>query len=586
MHDPQHPFSDDPEPLDTRRSPLPHSVDRLLDLFLTERLRGQDPESHRARALVAAAVVMVVISLAVLLLIPWRSGSEFYGWPLPRSEVASLSLTIVVGLSLAYIVRRTGSTRSTSWLLPVSGLILITHFAMLSGGSNSPVLGWLTLLPMVSAFLAGGRTVGWVTAAALVVLYVLHLADVMAWTPPRYERSGAEARDDLLRTRVMIAAAAAFLGWYYEQLQHIAADRLNATNQRLEATNDALRVSRLHLRQIAENIGQAIWMEEPVEGRILYVNPSFELLYGVSASDLQINPHAWRRVVVPADRGIPPDGPDGKDHLYRIAIDDDGERWVRHACWRAEGSSKRVIHIAADVTLRRHAESLRERFLEAVLEVQENERRHLARELHDETGQALTALLVGLRAMRNGLDNQRQAHVETLATQLRQVIGDLGRLARGLHPSVLDELGLTAGLQRLGQDLRNAHAIDVDVRVSGPAEESGLSPQQRLALYRIAQEALTNVARHAHARRADVSVDLCDDEVCLRIEDDGRGFDIAEPSAPPRDIGMGLGLHGMRERATLLGGALHVESAPGRGTTVFARIPRQNSQGTSRALIA
>ncbi len=577
------PRSAQPEPA---LSPLPMRLEQVLDWFIPDGLRGAGEEDRRARLVVVSALAITFLATVALLFIDWdlrRYDVLSWPFPLPRGEVVSLIMTMLIGVSVAYTVRRTGTARSASWLLSASMFVLLMHFAISAGGFWSSAMWWLCIVPLLSAFLGGPRVMAGATVASVALLWLLYEGDRQGIIPPQPVHEIDASRDMLFRARFTFLALAAFLGWYYEQLGSRVARRMESANQRLEASNDELRVSRLHLRQIAENIGQAIWMEEPAEGRLLYANPAFAKLYGVSVDRLREDLDAWQRVIHPADTKLIPDQPDGEDHLYRVQREH-VDRWVRHACWRAEGSTKRIIHIAADATLKRHAEALRMRFLEAVLDVQENERRHLARELHDETGQALTALLVGLRAIRTGLDSRKQAHIDILSSQLRHVVTDLSRLARGLHPSVLDELGLSAGIERLAQDLRAAHGIHVEYRHEGVDHEDALAPQERLTVYRIVQEALTNVARHARARRADVTLRITADRVDLRVEDDGRGFDLDEVTGPSGEIGTGLGLYGMRERAQLLGGSVDIESARDRGTTILGWIPRGHRAGRGASL--
>jgi PAS domain S-box-containing protein len=229
-----------------------------------------------------------------------------------------------------------------------------------------------------------------------------------------------------------------------------------------------------------------------------------------------------------------------------------------------------VIGVVVDDTERRQQEELRTRLIEQVITAQDVERGRIARELHDETGQSLTALLVGLRTIE---ESRTMAEALELAQQLREVaartLHDVGRLARGLHPSVLDELGLAVALTRHIQEFARLHGIAEDTRIEGLDGEP-LLPLVQNTVYRVLQEALTNIARHAGARR--VSVRLVRDEttVELRVRDDGVGF---RPGANHR----GLGLQGMRERAALLGGAVQLESAPGKGTMITARFPVRRS---------
>jgi signal transduction histidine kinase len=146
-----------------------------------------------------------------------------------------------------------------------------------------------------------------------------------------------------------------------------------------------------------------------------------------------------------------------------------------------------------------------------------------------------------------------------------RTLRDVGRLARGLHPSILDDLGLALAVTRHVQEFARLHGIIEDTRIEG-LDSDAPSPIVQNTVYRVLQEALTNVARHARARRVSVRLVRDDTMVELRVRDDGAGF---EPGADRR----GLGLQGMRERAALLGGAVQLESAPGKGTMITARFP-------------
>jgi len=224
-----------------------------------------------------------------------------------------------------------------------------------------------------------------------------------------------------------------------------------------------------------------------------------------------------------------------------------------------------VIGVVVDATERKQQEELRTWLIERVLTAQEEERGRIARELHDETGQSLTALLVGLRTIE---ESPTVAEAATLARRLRgivaQTLDEVGRLSRGLHPSILDDLGLAAAVTRQVQELAELHGVVVDAAIEGLDAEP-LPPLLQTTVYRVLQEALTNVARHADARS--VSVRLVRDAatVALRVQDDGTGFE-------PGDGGR-LGLRGMRERVALLGGSVEIESEPGAGTTITAHFP-------------
>jgi len=226
-------------------------------------------------------------------------------------------------------------------------------------------------------------------------------------------------------------------------------------------------------------------------------------------------------------------------------------------------------------------EAMRARLLEQVITVQEDERKRIARELHDETSQALTSLMVGLKLLeqRPELVEEREAvaDLRALAGKTLEAVHDL---ALQLRPSVLDDLGLVPAMERLAADFQRMHGIRV-------AFETTLRTGPRLpapietALYRIAQEALTNVARHAAARSVSLLLEVRHGSVSLIVEDDGQGFDVAACMKSTRSERC-LGVFGMRERATLLGGILTIESTPGNGTTVFVEVPLPSEAANAR----
>jgi signal transduction histidine kinase len=217
--------------------------------------------------------------------------------------------------------------------------------------------------------------------------------------------------------------------------------------------------------------------------------------------------------------------------------------------------------LAVDLSERIASDSLRR-----VVEAQELERRRLARELHDETGQALTSILLGLKALEEKLDD---AGSRAAAAELRELVvttlQDVRRLAVELRPSALDDFGLVAALERLSASFSDQTGIEIDFETALGDER--LPVVVETALYRIVQESLTNVVKHARARRVSILLARRNGAIKAVIEDDGRGFD---PAATPS---AGFGLVGMRERLALLGGRLEVESSGDTGTTIAAEVP-------------
>lgn len=230
-----------------------------------------------------------------------------------------------------------------------------------------------------------------------------------------------------------------------------------------------------------------------------------------------------------------------------------------------------------DVTARHQAERSRGRFMHDLLTAQDHERQMIARELHDEVGQSLTSFLVQLRRLESSLTGEARKQLEELEERISQTITDMGRLARGLHPSALDEFGLYAALKRHIGDFERVHGVRVDVHVAGIDENTPrLPPAFERALFRIVQEALTNIAKHAEAKEASIILTQSNERICAIIEDDGVGFDqeeIEEEGSNGETVRIGLGLRGIGERVSIMQGVFTVESTPGEGTTLYVDIP-------------
>ncbi len=197
-----------------------------------------------------------------------------------------------------------------------------------------------------------------------------------------------------------------------------------------------------------------------------------------------------------------------------------------------------------------------------MLAAQEGERRRIARELHDEIGQSLTAVLLGLKQVADRAPRDLQGDLQTVQEMVRGSLDEVREVARRLRPGVLDDLGLTSALTALVSDFTSSSGIPTAGRVA-----SGLPPMSddaELVIYRIAQESLTNVARHADAAEVRLWLTAEQHRILLVVADDGRGLDGAHE---------GTGIRGMRERAILIGGDLTLTSRPRGGTTVQLAVP-------------
>ena len=232
----------------------------------------------------------------------------------------------------------------------------------------------------------------------------------------------------------------------------------------------------------------------------------------------------------------------------------------------AAGTMEEVDRLSATFKkLLERIESERRRSGRLVLRAQEEERKRVARDLHDEVNQALTAILLRLQAlMQDAPSPEVERELSQLKRLVNQAMEELLQLARQLRPTALDDHGLLPALEGQIRRFGEQHGIEAVLRTQ--AEPDALGDDQQLVVYRVAQEALANVARHADATRVEVDLSGRDGGIDLCVRDDGRGFDSTLPPS-------GLGLNGMAERARLVGGELSVYSAAGRGTTITLHVP-------------
>jgi signal transduction histidine kinase len=247
-------------------------------------------------------------------------------------------------------------------------------------------------------------------------------------------------------------------------------------------------------------------------------------------------------------------------HSLRV-FDEENRRRLQALSDAQKADEKRLNELRSELLLR-------------TVNAQELERRRIARELHDDTGQTLTALGLGLQGMSQTIPKNPERAVEQ-ANQLQELATDglsnLQRLVSGLHPPQLDELGMMAALRGYAEEVNQLKKTRITV--TGSVNEQGIADEIRLTIFRITQEAITNALRHSNASQVKVNIREDESEVQVTIEDNGQGFDVpAVLNGSPKNC---LGLLGMIERATLIGGSCQIRSAPGIGTTVEVRFKRE-----------
>jgi two-component system CheB/CheR fusion protein len=333
------------------------------------------------------------------------------------------------------------------------------------------------------------------------------------------------------------------------------------------------------LRLLIDSVSDYAIFTMTEEGRINSWNTGAQRLFGYSAD--QILGRSFDVLFTPEDReaGTPAETlnrarREGRSVDERYHMRSDGRRFFASGVTtRLGGAGHGFAKIARDLTSQQRtaeAQAHVVNLLRKVVTAQEDERGRIARNLHDQLGQRLTALRLSLERAQDGhgTHNDRDEELAQALNLTHLIDADVGFLSWELRPAVLDHLGLGVALPRYIREWSEHYGLEVAYK--GDSFQPGqLSHDAEVALYRIAQEALTNVAKHAHASRVDIMLETRDHSVVLVVEDDGVGFDPGDSDAHDR----GIGLLGMRERAALIGASLELESKPGDGTSIHVRHP-------------
>ncbi len=359
-----------------------------------------------------------------------------------------------------------------------------------------------------------------------------------------------------------------------------------------KAAEAVIRASHEQQRMILSQIDEIVYSvefdpERPMEGAIRFVSDRAEQILGYGPEEFLANPQLWVNAVHPDDR---PNLRESTVHImqsrsvgtreYRLRHKRTGEyRWMEDRVVPRLGEQGELLGlfgVARDMTERRRAEDqvrgsreLLRRLAARLQAVREEERTAIAREIHDELGQALTGVKMDLSWLVGRLPKNwkaARARGEAISELVDRTIDVVRDISTRLRPSVLDDLGLAAAVEWQAGDI--ARRSGIDVQVSAPIEGPELDREHATALFRIFQEALINVVRHAGAKRVSVSLRRVDRHVELEVADDGKGISADAVESP-----MALGLLGMRERAVVLGGDVEFQRGETGGTVVTARIP-------------
>ena len=346
---------------------------------------------------------------------------------------------------------------------------------------------------------------------------------------------------------------------------------------------EQLRVSEERYRELFENANDAIWVQD-LAGNIVAANKASEKLLGYTLQELlQMN-------TVNVTEFLSDEGLDLAREIRRKLLEKQpvAQPYEQHIV-RKDGTEATLMittnlvtedgkpvafqHIGRDITEEKRMRENLSFYLQQVTMAQEEERKRIARELHDDTIQALIVLsrqLDDLACRASDLSQDDKLLLEGLWQQTNSIMEGLRRLSQDLRPATLDRLGLLPALEWLASDVGKLSGLNVQVETDGA--ERRLAPEVELVLFRIVQEALRNVWRHSQATSAQVSVEFQDGKTMITVKDNGKGFQLQSPMGDLTKSGK-LGLAGMKERARLLGGSLKVESEPGKGTTVIVEAP-------------
>ena len=351
---------------------------------------------------------------------------------------------------------------------------------------------------------------------------------------------------------------------------------------RIRAAQEALRRSERQFRQMAEAVEEVFWLVSPATNSVLYVSPAYERIWGRPGAELYTTPRLWMDAVFPEDqpqllrdlagmaRGA------SVEMEYRIKRPDGTERWICNRGYPLHDGSGNVAGVASDITKRKQAEETSKKYARRLITVEEELRKRISAELHDDIGQALAALGLNLGNIANNLPREAGDELRSRLDESQSLTKEISRTVRHLmgelRPLLLDDFGLSEAIRLHAGQFASRTGIEVTVQVD--PEFPRLSARKEITLFRIFQEALSNVSKHAAGSRVSVLLRSDAGSVRLFITDNGSGFLPREAASLPAGAGWGLTI--MRERAALVGGKFRIDTAPGEGTTIVVELGEES----------
>jgi PAS domain S-box-containing protein len=424
-------------------------------------------------------------------------------------------------------------------------------------------------------------------ADSLVVIWAFHNA-----LPRRPVIVIADAeREELVLSAIQAGADSYVLRSSQQMMGVLSAVRLELDRQTIKVAEDrerqrvevALRESEERFRTIVEQSPISIQVMTP-DGWTVLVNQAWEKLWGVTAADVRNynmlhDEQAKSLGMMPyVERGFAGETVEMPPVAYHTpeTLKNGRKRWFQARIYPVKddlGEIRNVIMMYEDITDRQWATEDLQRLSAELMNAYESERKRMSQELHDELGQALTAMRINLTALEKdlfpGFPASRKKLIET-SLLVDETLEHVRELSHALRPTMLDELGLVPTLR--WYVTRYAERLGIQVELEAVGLEERLPTEIETALYRIAQEALTNIAKHAQARHVQLRLSYQASQVTASIEDDGVGFDVQKKMTVDA-TGAGAGLFGMRERVTVFGGSLTIQSRPEQGTRLLIELP-------------
>lgn len=349
---------------------------------------------------------------------------------------------------------------------------------------------------------------------------------------------------------------------------------------KLHVAYSDLQFSEQRFRQLTEAIKEVFWMTNPQKNEMIYISPVYEQIWGRTCQSLYGNPRSFLEAIHPEDQErvfqatLTKQTSGNYDEEYRIVRPDGSIRWIRDRAFPIrdkDGKVYRIAGIAEDITERKQAEEALRQLSAELLRSQDEERRRIARELHDATGQKLAVAAMHLSMIDVSMETIDPAARKTVADSLillNQCLREIRTLSYLLHPPLLDDRGLASALRWYMEGFTQRSGIQVDLNVS--AELQRFPQDIELALFRIVQEGLMNTHRHSGSAKTAIRLRADQQSVHMEMQDAGKGFSPQQPDGLP--MALGVGIASMRERVKQLGGQIEIESGSN-GTTIRVILP-------------